>query len=222
MIRLNLTVTMNTGVTEVNNQVCLVLLFTVLVLSLSSCLDLQADLTLNGNGSGTLDLNYRVPQSLKDIQLLDGFQERFIPLPENSDEWVEKGNLSPGLTVSVNNFSSDHNYVSASVQIQFSTITDLNYIFSEPVQAAFVSGDDETLFQALLYEPRENVPDEENILLLKKVFPYDELNFTIRVPGVIKRFRPDKARISEQVYTYTVKAVDVIEANDVLSLEVVW
>jgi hypothetical protein len=67
-----------------------------LLLSLSSCLAVSADIALNADGSGTLALEYRMSLALKNLGEQDG-NERWYPLPAGKADFERTLQRLPGL-----------------------------------------------------------------------------------------------------------------------------
>ena len=102
------------------------LFFVVLpfLLSLSSCFGLDADITLNANGTGTIALEYRVSQTLDALGRLDG-NERWNTIPVGRADFERTVDRLPDMRLLSFSSREDSRDIIISARLEFSSIEGL-------------------------------------------------------------------------------------------------
>jgi hypothetical protein len=90
-----------------------------LLLSLSSCLGVSADITLNADGSGTIAMEYRMSLQLKNLGGQDG-NERWYTLPVGKADFERTLQRLPGLKLLSFSSQEDAKDLTVSVTLRFS------------------------------------------------------------------------------------------------------
>jgi hypothetical protein len=93
----------------------------VVLLCLSSCLGVSADIALNADGSGTLALEYRISRTLKTLGEQDG-NERWYPLPVGKADFERTLRRLPGLTLLSFAAKDDGKDLTVTVKLGFTTM----------------------------------------------------------------------------------------------------
>ena len=96
----------------------------LLVLLLASCFGVDADITLNANGSGTIALEYRVSQSLDALGRLDG-NERWNTIPVGRADFQRTVDRLPDMRLLSFSSRQDARDIIVSVRMEFSSIQGL-------------------------------------------------------------------------------------------------
>jgi len=91
---------------------------------LSSCFGVDADITLNANGSGTINLEYRVSQSLDALGRLDG-NERWNTIPVGRADFERTVDRLPDIRLLSFSSRQDARDIIISARMEFSSIQGL-------------------------------------------------------------------------------------------------
>ena len=101
------------------------LLFIIpLVFLLSSCLGINADISLNQNGSGTITLEYRISKSLDALGRLDG-NERWNTIPVGRADFERTMSRLPEMKLLSFSSREDEKDLVITVKMEFSSINGL-------------------------------------------------------------------------------------------------
>ena len=99
-----------------------IVIFTLFLLS--SCLGISAEIRLNNNGSGTIDLQYQVSKSLDSLGRLDG-NERWHTIPLGRADFERTLERLPDLKLLSFSSTEDERNINFSVRMEFSSIQGL-------------------------------------------------------------------------------------------------
>ena len=101
---------------------CLYLL--LLALFLSSCLGFKADITLNKNGNGTIDLQYHISKSLDSLGKMDG-NERWNTIPAGRADFERTLGRVPDIKLLSFSSGEDDKNIIITSKLEFSSINGL-------------------------------------------------------------------------------------------------
>ena len=94
------------------------------MLLLNSCLGINADITLNNNGSGTIDLEYQVSKLIDAIGRLDG-NERWNTIPTGRADFERTLDRLPEMKLVSFSSREDDRSLNISLKMEFSSIAGL-------------------------------------------------------------------------------------------------
>ena len=111
-----------------------------IILALSSCFGLNAEITLNANGSGTITLEYRVSRALDALGRLDG-NARWNTIPVGRADFERTMDRLPGIRLLSFSSREDARDIIISARMEFSNIQDLLAFLDASGQRSSFSGD---------------------------------------------------------------------------------
>ncbi len=200
----------------------IVLVF-LLTFVFSSCVDLQSNISLNGDGSGTLELEYEISQKTVYLGRLDE-NDPTIPLPVNRDDFERTVAAIPGMSLSSFSLEETADFVRVAAVVTFSNIDQISRFLgndTDDVIALNQSGG-ETVFQYTIYKKLDESIDEETLLMLETFFQGYELSFALTPPRQPKQINRGSISDNGKIATYTVPLVDLFKNNETVVWNIVW
>ncbi len=149
---------------------------------LSSCLTVNSDLRISGQGRGSLVLDYRVSKKAAGIQRDSTPDGRLIPLPLNQNEFRQKADALSGLSITSLSSSEDPNYIYIESVISFDTLQDLSSFLGIPMR--IMQEGDVTRLSVTLADPEYPVSLESRNII-SSVFDDDTLSLSLTVDGTV-------------------------------------
>ena len=112
----------------------------ILLLLLSSCIGINADITLNQNGSGTIHLEYQISKALDSLGRLDG-NERWNTIPVGRADFERTIDRLPEIKLVSYSSKEDEKNLNISVKLEFSSMKGLLAFFDAGGRRSVFSGD---------------------------------------------------------------------------------
>ena len=107
---------------------------------MNSCFGINADITLNQNGSGTIHLEYRISKALDSLGKLDG-NERWNTIPVGKADFERSMDRLPDMKLTAFSSKEDEKDVIISARMEFSSIKGLLVFLDAQGQRSAFSGD---------------------------------------------------------------------------------
>lgn len=96
--------------------------FSVLIIvSLSSCIGVNSNVSIRQNGSGTIQLEYRLSRMFEALGKLDG-NEKQLPLPVGRTDFERTVNRVPGLALTAYSTSQDEKDLLVKAELSFTSL----------------------------------------------------------------------------------------------------
>lgn len=153
-----------------------------LVLLLSSCFGVSADITLNADGSGTIALEYRISASLDALGRLDG-NERWNTIPVGQADFQRTLDRLPGMRlVSFSSREDGRDFV-ASAKMEFSDIQSLLAFLDASGSRSAFSGNAASGRLALTLNDGAQIQNAELTKLLAEAAGDYSVSFSMTFPG---------------------------------------
>lgn len=195
----------------------------ILIVIFSSCIDLQSNISLNNDGSGTLELEYEISRKTAHLGRLDE-NDPSIPLPVNRDDFERTVAVIDGMTLTSFSLEETDDFVRIAAVVTFSNVEQISRFLgndTEEVIALNQSGG-ETVFQYTIYEKMDESIDEETLLMLETFFQGYELSFALTPPRQPKQLNRGEISDNGRIATYTVSLVDLFKNNETVVWNIIW
>jgi len=155
----------------------------------NSCLGVSAAVTVKADGSGKIELEYRVSQALESLGRLDGNESR-PAVPVGRTDFERTAARIPGLTLSkyvsksVRNGSGGSDLVT-NVTLDFKDLNSLAaFLDGSGVRAALVEENGSgKLLRLSLLEPSDSVTDPDLLALLREISAGYDFTVSFNLPG---------------------------------------
>ena len=158
------------------------LIMIVLASVFTSCLTVNSDLRISGQGRGSLVLDYRVSKKAAGIQRDSTPEGRLIPLPLNQNEFRQKADALSGLSITSLSSSEDPNYIYIESVISFDTLQDLSTFLEIPME--IIRDGNVTRLSITLADPEPPVSSESRNII-SSAFDDDTLSLSLTVDGTV-------------------------------------
>lgn len=218
---------------SIPRDILLFLIVVIVSLHLSSCFGMQTQITLNENGTGTINLVYRVSQMLLRFGSVSETSAD-LPLPVERNDFQRMMNQIEGITLS--NYSQqdteDDRIITA--QLEFSSPNALASLLGLEEKSDIqldIDGENGrfryTIFKVTAEntestETDENPVDPESLALIQSLFSGYELSYTLEVPGEIESSLPGQIEENGNSATFSIEISDAMASENDLVWEVVW
>jgi hypothetical protein len=149
---------------------------------LGSCIGIKADISLRGNGSGTIDLEYRVSQMAESLGRLDG-NERWFTIPAGRADFERSLERLPGLRlVSFSSKNEGPDLVNR-VKLEFTELEALIPFLAGAGQGASLVRENGKNRLSLILSPGVKGADPELLSLVRELSRPYQLALSFSAPG---------------------------------------
>ena len=168
---------MKAAVKKTTKKIC----FLPVLFLLSSCLGVNADITLNQNGSGTIALEYQISQSLDTLGRLDG-NERWNTIPVGRADFERTLDRLPGMRLlSFSSGDSGRNLVNRA-RMEFANINALLAFMDAGGRRSSFSGDINSGALVLTLNEGVTVENQALYVLLRDVSESYSVRISMSLP----------------------------------------
>ncbi|HUZ17631.1 MAG TPA: hypothetical protein VMV68_04540 [Spirochaetia bacterium] len=189
----------------------------------ASCIGVDEKITINADGSGQLDLVYRISTMVSDIGPSAG-QPHPIPLPMTEDAFRSAVAAVNGLTLSKLSSQLTPSDLVISSVVAFTDPTLLSLIgqgASAP-RITFSTTGGRTTFRETIYQGNPGGVDPDTLSFIKSAFQGYLLRFTLSAPFRITGVNVGTISQDQRTAVYTTNVVDAIQSKSPLVWEVRW
>ncbi len=184
------------------------------ILTLSSCIAIQSQLSLGRDGSGTVRLSYRVSQFLR--------EQRGLPLPASREDFQRAVAAAPGLRLEALSQKEDAQDVTLEARIAFSRVEELNALGEQLGLAYAVEGDRRVFRQRLNPGQPPGGIAAESLKMIEAFFPGYEVSLELSSPVPIRSYSQGQLSEDRRILRYRSTIADLLKQKDELILEVTW
>jgi hypothetical protein len=188
----------------------------LLVLSLCSCIGIQSQLSLNRDGSGTLRLDYRISQFMR--------EDRSLPLPLSREDFQRVVEAAPGLKLLSLSQREDENDIYISATLGFDKPDSLNAL-GDPQQIglAYSERGGKHALQQLLYRGRQAEQlSADSLKMIDAFFQGYELSYQFSAPAPIQSASVGTLSQDRRSLSYKTTIPDLLKQEQKVLLEVTW
>jgi hypothetical protein len=192
------------------------------VICLCSCVGIESRLVVRADGSGTLDLTYRVSQMIADLGR-SGSEKVDLPLPVTKEDF-ERG-LQGVSGVRVSGFSRAENEkdITIHVQLSFDSIDSLSRVaaFHGESLSLSTSGTRHTFTQLVTKAETEEM-SQDSLQMLDTFFDGYSISLAIEAPSPIQAYTIGKLSTDKRTLTYTASVKELVTAKSDVVLSLSW
>jgi hypothetical protein len=152
------------------------------ILVLSSCIGVKAGISLRGNGSGRLRLEYRVSRIAESLGKLDG-NERWQTVPTGRADFDRTLERLPGLRLVSFSTKEEAAVIINRVELEFKDIESLIPFLEGAGSGAVLTEEDGKKRLSLLLYPGAGEADPELLSLVREVSQGYGLSLSLSAPG---------------------------------------
>ncbi|MDR0322741.1 MAG: hypothetical protein LBI28_14700 [Treponema sp.] len=206
---------------------CLVIVSLILM---NSCLGVEADISVRADGSGKINLEYRVSQMLESLGRLDG-NERWPSIPVGRADFERTVARIQGLSLlsysskevpSVNNVLGGRDLLTK-VSLEFKDVSALSAFWGSG-SAGSSAGN---ILRLVLLDLSSDTIDEDLLALLKEISAGYEISFSLSAPkNAALSLSPSvsSARVVTQgkKVSFAIGMGDLLDLKDGLAVEISW
>ncbi|HCC36114.1 MAG TPA: hypothetical protein DEQ14_00040 [Treponema sp.] len=163
------------------------------LVSLCSCMGVNADITVRGDGSGKMILEYRVSRMAEALGRLDG-NERWQTVPLGRADFERTMTRLPNLRLVSFSSKSDDKDIINKAELEFQNIEDLLAFFdpaAEGKYASFAGENGRNRLSLLLWEGAPEI-DADLLSLIQETSAGYAISFSLSVPGTASLALTDK------------------------------
>lgn len=196
---------------------CLTLAF------LTSCIGIDSRLTIRDNGSGTLQLIYRVSQLVANLGV-SSTGKSVIPLPLSQADF-ERSLAASGGKVRLSRFDRSENEkdITVRVELAFNTLDDLAKVdaFQDAQLRSGTEGSSHT-FSQLVAKTLTPPLNDDSRKMLETLFDGYQMTYVLEVPQPIQDSTIGTLSADKKTLTYTARIQDVMTTPQDLVLSARW
>jgi hypothetical protein len=196
---------------------CLTLAF------LTSCIGIDSKLTIRDNGSGTLQLIYRVSQLVANLGV-SSTGKSVIPLPISRADF-ERSLASSGGKVRLARFDRSENEkdITIRAELAFASMDDLARVDAfQDAQLKFTAEGSSHSFSQLVAKTVTPPLNEDSRKMLQTLFDGYEMTFVLEAPQPIQESTLGVLSADKRTLTYTGKIRDVMTTPQNLVMSARW
>jgi len=188
----------------------------LLVLSLSSCIGIESQISVGSDGSGTLRLDYRISQFLR--------EDRTLPLPVSREDFQRAVSVEPGLSLVALNQREDEQDVYIDARIGFDRVEALNALGgSGQIGLSYtVEGDKHILRQRVYPGQSSQGISAESLKMIETFFQGYELSYLVSAPAPIQAHTLGELSEDRRSLRYRTTIPELLKQKDEVILEVIW
>jgi hypothetical protein len=190
---------------------------------LVSCVDVQTQLSLRGDGSGTLVLAYSISRQLADLGRT-GADLPAVPLPVEREDFQRALGGVPGLSLKSFTRAQNELEVSIRAEIGFSSLEALAGVeaFKEMQVRVETAGSRHTL-SVLLARAAEGPVTEDSLAMVDEMFQGRMLTYVVHAPApIISSSANAQVSADRRTLTYAARMRDLVSLSEDLVLSVTW
>jgi hypothetical protein len=210
-----------------------ILLLCIATVVLSSCLGVSADITIKADGSGKIDLEYRVSQELESLGRLDGNESK-PAVPVGRIDFERTAARIPGLRLSeysskdVRNSAGGSDLVTSAVLDFKDSGALLAFLDSAGSRAALVQEGTGRLLRLTVLEPSKDITDPTLLSLLREISEGYNFSLSFNLPGnatiqTIPASIPAAKLVSNgKKVSFSISMGELLNLKEGLALEIRW
>lgn len=192
------------------------------VVLLSSCIGIDSQITLQNDGSGTMLLNYRISQLMKNLDVAKS--DWHLPLPVSREDFQRTVDSISGLKLLSLTQREDERDVLIDARLAFTGVQAINSLGREgQIELSFSNEGDLYVFRQQIYRGRglEEI-SPESLQMIQTFFEGYELSYRVTAPAAIKRHSLGELSEDQRSVSYKTSVADLLKSGEKQVLEVAW
>jgi hypothetical protein len=195
----------------------------LIIVALSSCIGIDSRLTVRDNGSGTLELTYRISQLVADLGV-SSTGTSVVPLPVSRADF-DRSLASTNGKVRLTRFdrSEDQKDITIRAELAFDSVDSLAKIdaFHDAEITWAAEGGRRTLSQVVARTPRQPLTDDSR-RMLETLFDGYDMSFVVVAPQPIQSSSLGSLSADRRTLTYKTTIKDIMTTAQDIVLSARW
>jgi hypothetical protein len=205
-------------------KVSIIALLGILVLSLSSCLGVNSNVTIRQNGSGTIQLEYRLSRMFEALGKLDG-NEKQLPLPVSRTDFERTISRVPGLQLTSYATSQDQKDILVKAELSFANLDALTGFLDASGQSVRLANEGGNRAMGLVLVRGIKNVDKDLENLVRTVFAGYTIDMRFNLPStptVSTVGKIGQAAVTGTTARYTSPVTDLVLSPEPVELRLSW
>ena len=187
-----------------------------------SCLDIDAKVSLAQDGSGTLDMTYRVSQLAMNLGNVEQGQTP-LPLPVSEQDFRRTVQAVKGLSLKAYKRTDDAEKSVIAATLEFTDVKVLGRFLGEGEDSFSLKNEGGSVsFQQLLVPGNPEPLDDKTREFFQTFFKNYGLSFTVEAPGAIKKSSLKDAEIKGREAKLRIPFIAAAEAKEPIVWKIEW
>jgi len=196
----------------------------LIIVSLSSCIGVNSNVSIRQNGSGTIQLEYRLSRMFEALGKLDG-NEKQLPLPVGRTDFERTVNRVPGLALTAYSISQDEKDLLVKAELSFTSLDALaGFLDATGQSVRLVSDGGNRTMGLVLVRGIKNV-DADLESLVRTVFAGYTIDMRFNFPStptVSTVGNIGQAAVTGTSARYTSPVTDLVLSSEPVELRLSW
>jgi len=196
----------------------------LIIVSLSSCIGVNSNVSIRQNGSGTIQLEYRLSRMFEALGKLDG-NEKQLPLPVGRTDFERTVNRVPGLALTAYSTSQDEKDLLVKAELSFTSLDALaGFLDAAGQSVRLVSDGGNRTMGLVLVRGIKNV-DADLESLVRTVFAGYTIDMRFNFPStptVSTVGNIGQAAVTGTSARYTSPVTDLVLSSEPVELRLSW
>ncbi|NLJ08838.1 hypothetical protein [Gracilinema caldarium] len=196
----------------------------LIIVSLSSCIGVNSNVSIRQNGSGTIQLEYRLSRMFEALGKLDG-NEKQLPLPVGRTDFERTVNRVPGLALTAYSISQDEKDLLVKAELSFTSLDALaGFLDAAGQSVRLVSDGGNRTMGLVLVRGIKNV-DADLESLVRTVFAGYTIDMRFNFPStptVSTVGNIGQAAVTGTSARYTSPVTDLVLSSEPVELRLSW
>ncbi|MFZ5367293.1 MAG: hypothetical protein ACOZCE_03570 [Spirochaetota bacterium] len=196
----------------------------LIIVSLSSCIGVNSNVSIRQNGSGTIQLEYRLSRMFEALGKLDG-NEKQLPLPVGRTDFERTVNRVPGLALTAYSISQDEKDLLVKAELSFTSLDALaGFLDAAGQSVRLVSDGGNRTMGLVLVRGIKNV-DADLASLVRTVFAGYTIDMRFNFPStptVSTVGNIGQAAVTGTSARYTSPVTDLVLSTEPVELRLSW
>lgn len=205
-------------------KVSIIALLGILVLSLSSCLGVNSNVTIRQNGSGTIQLEYRLSRMFEALGKLDG-NEKQLPLPVSRTDFERTISRVPGLQLTSYATSQDQKDILIKAELSFANLDALTGFLDASGQSVRLANEGGNRAMGLVLVRGIKNVDKDLENLVRTVFAGYTIDMRFNLPStptVSTVGKIGQSAVTGTTARYTSPVTDLVLSPEPVELRLSW
>ena len=205
-------------------KVSIIALLGFLVLTLSSCLGVNSNVTIRQNGSGTIQMEYRLSRMFEALGKLDG-NEKQLPLPVSRTDFERTISRVPGLQLTSYATSQDQRDILVKAELSFANLDALIGFLDASGQSVRLANEGGNRAMGLVLVRGIKNVDKDLENLVRTVFAGYTIDIGFNLPStptVSTVGKIGQAAVTGTTARYTSPVTDLVLSPEPVELRLSW
>lgn len=186
-----------------------------------SCLAVDADIEVKADGSGVMNLGYRISRTVEAMGKLDG-NERWLPLPVGEADFERSLSRIGSLELQSFSSSQDEQDIRVNAQVSFDSLDALVAFLSANGRNARLSRENGRTRLALRLSDNAGPLDKDLEALVKLLFADYSVKIRFQAPSRLSSSGVPVSTENERTLVFEAPAGDILTSTEELSWTLTW